>query len=289
MNDTIVELDVPVRIVDYGGTGRALLLVHGLGGSAENWAAVGPRLSDHARVVALDLAGFGRTPPGDRRATVEANADLVLSVVAELDLSPVTLVGNSMGGLISILAAISRPDLVERLVLVNPALPVARWRPLNPEVLLKLVAPLIPVIGPAGIRAYKAAHTPEEETAETLAMICADPATVPADAVEAMAAMTGSRRMVPWSVSAFIEADRSLAKRIFSPRRFAALVDQVGQPTLLVHGAEDPLVSIDSARWVAARRPDWDFVPLDDVAHVPMLEAPDIFLDTVVRWLKEHD
>lgn len=288
MRNSIVELDVPVRIVDYGGNGPAAVLVHGLGGSAENWAAVGPRLSDHARVVALDLAGFGKTPPGARGATVEANADLVLSVVDHLDLGPVTLVGNSMGGLISILAATSRPDRVQGLVLVNPALPVARWRPLHPEVLLKLVAPLIPVLGPAGIRAYKAAHTPEEETAETLAMICADPTTVPAEAVTAMAAMTGSRRSVPWSVSSFIEADRSLARRIFSPRRFAALVDQVGQPTLLVHGAEDPLVSIDSARWVAAKRPDWDFVPLDDIAHVPMLEAPDLFVDTVTQWLEKQ-
>lgn len=288
MNDTIVELDVPVRIVDHEGAGPALVLVHGLGGSVENWAAVGSRLSDHARVVALDLAGFGRTPPGTRGATVEANADLVLSVVDELDLAPATLVGNSMGGLISILAATSQPDMVQGLVLVNPALPVARWRPLNVEVLLKLVAPLIPVIGPAGIRAYKAAHTPEEETAETLAMICADPTTVPAEAVTAMAAMTGSRRSAPWSVSSFVEADRSLAKRIFSPRRFAELVDQVSQPTLLVHGVEDPLVSIDSARWVMARRPDWDFAELHEIGHVPMLEAPDLFVDTVVRWLKEQ-
>jgi pimeloyl-ACP methyl ester carboxylesterase len=285
MNSSIVDLDVPVRIVDYGGTGPNLLLVHGLGGSAENWTAVGDSLSRYGRVVALDLAGFGKTPPGERGSTVDANADLVLSVIDDLDIAPVTLVGNSMGGLISILAAVASPDRIERVVLVNPALPVARWRPLNPEVLLKLLAPLIPVLGPAGIQAYKSSHTPEEETAETLAMITADPTSVPADARAAMAAMTRSHRTVPWTIPSFIEADRSLARRIFSPRRFGALVDQVTQPVLLLHGVEDPLVSIDAARWVAARRPDWDFAPMEDIGHVPMLEAPEMFVELVAKWL----
>jgi pimeloyl-ACP methyl ester carboxylesterase len=285
MESSILDLDVPVRIVDYGGTGPSLLLVHGLGGSAENWTAVGESLSDHGRVVALDLAGFGKTPPGERGSTVDANADLVLSVIDDLDLGPTTLVGNSMGGLISILAAVASPDRIERVVLVNPALPVARWRPLNPEVLLKLLAPLIPVLGPAGIQAYKSSHTPEEETAETLAMITADPTSVPADARAAMAAMTRSHRTVPWTIPSFIQADRSLARRIFNPRRFAALVDRVTQPALLIHGMEDPLVSIDSARWLAAKQPGWDFVAIEGVGHVPMLEAPEMFVELVAKWL----
>jgi len=289
MNDSIVELDVPVRIRDYGGTGPTVVLVHGLGGSIENWVAVASALSGHARVIALDLAGFGLTPPGDRGSTVEANADLVIAVVDELGLAPVNLVGNSMGGLISLIAATNFPHHVEGLVLVNPALPVARWKPPNWEVLLKLLAPLIPVVGPAGIRAYKSSMSPEAETAQTLSMICTDPTTVPHEAMTEMAAMTGHRRSVPWSVDAFIEADRSLAKRIFNPSGFGALIDRVSQPTLLIHGVDDPLVSIDAARWAAGRRPDWDFVPLDDIAHVPMLEAPDVFIDTVATWLKERD
>jgi pimeloyl-ACP methyl ester carboxylesterase len=288
MNDSIVELDVPVRVRDYGGTGPDVVLVHGLGGSIENWIAVGSALSSHARVVALDLAGFGLTPPGDRGSSVEANADLVIGVVDELGLSPVTLVGNSMGGLISLIAATTSPDHVDGLVLVNPALPVVRWRTPRWEVLLKLLAPLIPVVGPAGIRAYKTAVTPEDETARTLAMICTDPTGVPPEATTEMAAITRYRRSIPWSVEAFVEADRSLAKRIFNPPGYGALIDRVSQPTLLIHGVDDPLVSIDAARWAASRRPDWDFVPLDGIAHVPMLEAPDVFVDTVVTWLKER-
>lgn len=285
METSIVELDVPVRIRDHGGLGPSLLLVHGLGGSVENWTSVGGPLSEYGRVIALDLAGFGKTPPGERGSTVEANADLVLSVIDALDLGPTTLIGNSMGGLVSILAAVASPDRVERMVLVNPALPVARWRPLNIEVLLKLLAPLIPVLGPAGIQAYKSSHTPEEETAETLAMITVDPASISPEARAAMAAMTRSHRTVPWTVSSFIEADRSLAKKIFNPRQFAKLVDRVTQPTLLIHGMEDPLVSIDSANWAASRRPDWDFAPLENIGHVPMLEAPDLFVETVAKWL----
>jgi pimeloyl-ACP methyl ester carboxylesterase len=116
-------------------------------------------------------------------------------------------------------------------------------------------------------------------------MITADPTSVPADARAAMAAMTRSHRTVPWTVPSFIEADRSLARKIFNPRQFAKLVDRVTQPTLLVHGVEDVLVSIHAAKWVAARRPDWDFAPMENIGHVPMLEAPDEFVETVAKWL----
>jgi pimeloyl-ACP methyl ester carboxylesterase len=77
--DRTIDVDgIPVHYVDHGGSGPILVLVHGLGGAAINWMAAGPILSERARVVALDLAGFGRTPTLGRPATVEANAELLV-------------------------------------------------------------------------------------------------------------------------------------------------------------------------------------------------------------------
>ena len=61
-----VELGGPVHYVDYGGNadGPVVVLVHGLGGSHLNWDLLAPHLTPHARVVALDLPGFGRSEPG---------------------------------------------------------------------------------------------------------------------------------------------------------------------------------------------------------------------------------
>ena len=64
----IVDLDGPVHYVDFGGlgTGPAVVLVHGLGGSHLYWDLLAPLLTDHARVWALVLPGFGRSEPGGR-------------------------------------------------------------------------------------------------------------------------------------------------------------------------------------------------------------------------------
>src|SRR5438876_7924663 len=98
----------PVHLADFGGTGPTMILVHGLGGSHANWLAVGPGLAAHARVLAPDLPGFGRTPLAGRSARVRANVELLdrlLDAVAE---DPAVLVGNSMGGLIAMMEAADR-------------------------------------------------------------------------------------------------------------------------------------------------------------------------------------
>ncbi|MGB7980803.1 MAG: alpha/beta fold hydrolase, partial [Candidatus Nanopelagicales bacterium] len=101
------DLDGPVHFLDYGGPdgGPLLVCVHGLGGSAINWAAVAPALAGSCRVMALDLAGFGHTRGASRSTSVQANQRLLDRFLTEVAGAPAILVGNSMGGLISILQA----------------------------------------------------------------------------------------------------------------------------------------------------------------------------------------
>ena len=105
MRHKTVDLDGPVHYIDFGGKGTPLLMVHGLGGSALNWAAVGPELSKQYHAVAIDLAGFGQTPLFRRSATLGANANLVHTFAEQVLGEPVILMGNSMGGHIGILEA----------------------------------------------------------------------------------------------------------------------------------------------------------------------------------------
>ncbi len=287
VNDTLLDIGGPVRITDYGGDGSLLLLIHGLGGSTENWDVTGPDLSDSGHAVAIDLVGFGDSVPGDRRPSVEDNARLVAEVIQLLGYENATLVGNSMGGLISLLAAAEHAHRVERIVLVNPALPVSRRHPPDFEVLTKLLGPLVPGIGVPAFKAYRATHSPEEETAETLKMTTADPSTVSDWAIERLTEANRRRRGRDWAIPAFLEADRSIARYVLRPRRYRKLIHRVGAPTLLIHGAEDRLVSVDSARWAAAERPCWEYAEMDGVGHVPMLEAADRFVSIVSEWLAE--
>src|SRR5205823_3616951 len=118
-----IDLDGPVHYADFGGTGPTLVLVHGLGGSHVNWMAVAPALARDARVLAVDLAGFGRTPLGERSADVHANRILLDRFLEGVAAGPAVLVGNSMGGLVAMMEAALAPERVAGLVLVAPAQP----------------------------------------------------------------------------------------------------------------------------------------------------------------------
>src|SRR5438309_2608967 len=149
MRSRTVDLGGPVHFADFGGSGPTMVLVHGLGGSHLNWLAVGPALAAHARVLAPDLAGFGRTPLAGRSAEVEANHGLLDRLVDALADGPVILVGNSMGGLLAMLEAASHPDKVAALVLVGPAQPRPAGLPMwvDPRVAAMFAAYAFPGVG----------------------------------------------------------------------------------------------------------------------------------------------
>lgn len=79
------------------GTGKPLVLVHGLGSSAGNWDPVVPALSASREVIAVDLPGFGRTPPLAGELTIGALTDAVADFLRQHDLTDVDVVGSSMG------------------------------------------------------------------------------------------------------------------------------------------------------------------------------------------------
>src|SRR5207302_4379141 len=101
----MVDLDGPVHVADFGGDGPGIVLVHGLGGSHVNWLGVGPLLARSARVVAIDLVAFGRTPPAGRSSSVGANADLLGAFIEQEINGPAVVPGHSMGGMISLMTA----------------------------------------------------------------------------------------------------------------------------------------------------------------------------------------
>ena len=91
---------MPVHYVDHGGPANSplLVMVHGLGGSLVNWAALAPLLTDTCRVLAMDLVGFGLTKAGTGSTSVAANQRMLQRFLSEVAGGPAILVATPWAG-----------------------------------------------------------------------------------------------------------------------------------------------------------------------------------------------
>jgi len=101
-----------------GGAGEPVVLLHGLGGGAANWALVADDLVLSHRVVAIDLPGHGGSDPLPRGAGVDDYADAVAAAIAGRVDGPALVVGHSFGGQVALRLAERAPALVRALLLV---------------------------------------------------------------------------------------------------------------------------------------------------------------------------
>jgi esterase len=100
-----------------------LVIAHGLYGSGRNWGVIARRLADRREVVAVDMRNHGESPRHATQSYPEMAADLA-GVIESLGPQPVDLLGHSMGGKAAMQLALTRPDLIRRLVVADIA-PVA--------------------------------------------------------------------------------------------------------------------------------------------------------------------
>ena len=109
------------------GAGEPVLLLHGGGVTADSWLAQAPALAERYRVLIPERRGHGRSPDVDGPVTMEIFAADTVAFVEALELGPVHLIGWSDGGKVGMSLALSRPELVGKLVLIGTelkALPV---------------------------------------------------------------------------------------------------------------------------------------------------------------------
>jgi pimeloyl-ACP methyl ester carboxylesterase len=120
-------------VVEFGGAGQGVVLLHGLMGRATTWWRTAGWLTGYGRVIGLDARAHGRNPYRKGCPTERFAAD-VADRITELDLGPAVVIGHSMGGLHAIALAAARPELV-RAVVVEDMAPdhkgqtVDPWRP----------------------------------------------------------------------------------------------------------------------------------------------------------------
>ncbi|MET9418942.1 alpha/beta hydrolase [Streptomyces klenkii] len=249
------------------------LCVHGLGGSSQNWSALMELLAGDVACEALDLPGFGDSPPpDDGDYSITAFARVVIRYLDASGRGPVHLIGNSMGGAIATRVAAVRPDLVRTLTLVSPALPELRpQRTAAPTALLAL-----PGVATLFARLTKD-WTPERRTRDVLALCYGDPGRVTSEGFALAVAEYERRLELPYFWDAMARSARGVvdAYTLGGQHSLWRQAERVLAPTLLVYGMRDQLVSIRMARRAGRTFRDSRLLTLVESGHVAMMEDPD--------------
>jgi pimeloyl-ACP methyl ester carboxylesterase len=255
------------------GSGPVLLLIHGMGGTFENWVDVIEPLGRNHTVIAPDLPGHGRSAPGGGDYSLGALATALRDLLLTLGHDRATLVGHSLGGGIAMQFAHQFPEIVERLVLVSSG-------GLGPEVSLVLRAAALPGADLFIAATAEAGSRVGSALARGLAAVGLRPNTDVAEVARGYASLSDPERR-----KAFLATLRSVVgtrgQRVDAEDR---LYLAKSLPVLIVWGDRDPIIPVNHAHEAI---PGSRLVVFDGVGHLPQFEAPGRFIATLdCSWLK---
>jgi pimeloyl-ACP methyl ester carboxylesterase len=259
-----------------------VVCVHGMTGDATNWTDLMAELAPEFDAVALDLPGSGFSPPPRRRRgySITALAGTVIELIEALGRESgradgpgagVHLVGNSMGGAVSVRVAARRPDLVRTLTLVSAALPDRRLRRQTAH--FPLVA--LPLLGDGLVRKF--GRIPAEHRIAGVLRVCYyDPSAIHPARVAAAIEELRRRDGLGYDIVAISSAARTLVAETLRPRAFSLWRDaeRLQVPSLVLFGANDQLVSPDLARRAARAFRGARVMVLPDTGHLGQMEHP---------------
>lgn len=251
---------------DFGGDGQPVLLLHGLAGHSEEWARTASWLTQHCRVVALDARGHGRSERLPDDVSPEAHVADVSFIVQRLELSPVVVVGQSLGGLTALTLAAERPALVRGLVVVDA----------SPAGAGDQAGVIVSDVDEA-LRRWPVPFA-SREAAEAFFEGCFGGRLAGiawADGLE--------RRGAGWWPRFDVDVmTRTLHAAVVNSRW--ATWERISCPTLLVRSGDD-VVGPDVARQMLQRRPGTRLVEMPDAAHDVHLDRPEDWRQALTEFL----
>ena len=254
------------------GDGTPVVLLHGgiIDAARVSWPPVIERLAPDHRVVAPDLLGYGGSDLAPGPYSIPRHAAVVADVLDEFDLGPVTLVGLSVGGGVAMQVALDRPDLVERLVPIDP---FGLGRDL-PNGLLSYTLARVQVCNRLAVAVFRRSR---RLTRASLSGIVHDLDSLPSAAVDAVYREVQR----PTAGAAFRRFRDSEVTRKGYRTTFIDRFGEFSMPTYLLHGAHDELFPVAWARQAVDGIPDADLTVLADCAHWAPREDPDGVADHV--------
>jgi len=266
-----------IRYLTAGNEDLPLVLLHGVGDSAVDWSWVVPALGSRHRVLAPDFPGSGDSAKPQREYSLEFLTQFLADFLNTLELQRVILVGNSLGGLIALRFALSNPERVAALVLVDS---MGFSQLVNP-VLSNLT---LPWYGELAIAWSKTPLGAKQRAWSRAALLFANPFKVPA------AWLAEQERM--GLLPGFLEANLSILRSqlyVLGQRQVVLeSLPQVQMPTLVVWGTNDLVLPNYQAEDAVKRLQQGHLALIPDSGHLPQVERPELFTDALNQFFACH-
>jgi pimeloyl-ACP methyl ester carboxylesterase len=265
-----VQLRTPptrsVSVLTIGEGGSDVLMIHGLGAAKSSFFDCAAQLAEAGhRVHAIDLPGFGgSSKPPTAPYTATWFAKSVCGVMDELDIASAHLVGNSMGGRVALEIGLRRPERVQSIAALCPAVAFVK-RDFHPVV--RLLRPEL------GLLPHRLRRGMVER--QLWSLFCdpdaLDPsvADVVVDEFQRTYGSAGAR------VAFYASARNIYLDRPFGRGGFYSRLAELEPPALFVWGSHDKLIPAGFRRHVADALPGVEQIVLDGCGHVPQIERPE--------------
>ena len=256
------------EIVVYGqkihyleaGSGPNVILLHGLGGSAQNWAFTTGPLAQQFHVIVPDQIGFGKSDKPLINYRVRTYVDFLDQFCKQLKIDRATLVGNSMGGWIAAAYTIAFPEKVERLVLADAT-----------------------GYAPPAEFDYKSLYALNPSTREGMKQMAAKVFFNKMFTTDNVIDQLMAQRMSAgdgYTIASLIE---SVGRR---EDFLDGQVSKIKAPTLIIWGREDRLVLLSEGQRLQKEIADSKLVVLDQCGHFPQVEKAAEFNAALLEFLK---
>lgn len=264
-----------IHAIDTGPRHAQLaILIHGWSSSSFAMSPLISLLSRRFRCIAVDLPGYGESPPLRERATIGRYAQIIGRLITGLSEHPAVLVGHSMGGMISATLALQIPQLVDRMVLLCPTISgrLSFWintfvSPITMLERFPLFSRLLALLEPSMLYITDSLMKPAS-FAERSAISEADYLRLRADARR-----PGQGR---------VRAECFVAMR---NQDLSGRLCELETPALVIWGAEDNTVPLRDAGVIADEWRSADLRIVPKAGHWPHFETPDVTLRYIASYL----
>ena len=260
MNEKFLQIDEhKIRYLESGTSKNTLVLIHGLGASAERWTNVIPIFADRFRVVVPDLIGFGHSDKPTADYTLDFFSEFLEKFFVATNIKRPNIIGSSLGGQISAEYASSHSHEIEKLILVSPSGMMKKSTP-------ALDAYVMAALYPNEISAKNAFELMEGSGKQVEDQI-----------IDGFI----ERMRLPNAKLAFMSTVLGLKNSI----SITSKLQSISVPTLVIWGADDPVIPIAHADDFVSAIGDCGFYRMDGCGHTPYVQDPQTFASKVLEFL----